>query len=892
MDNTQIPHVIEADAVIVGAGPVGLFQVFELGLLEIKAHVIDSLPVVGGQCVELYPDKPIYDIPAVPVLDQYQSDATVILPVAASAPGVKIKGTILDPNVVNADATPSSQVKIQLEIRPVGTPFVSTNADDDAAFTILIGGAPTVFFESAAVLGNGVVEITLPASAFATGPGTSYHWQFRSMDTGGGFSVWSSFGGNADPGDPDFTIVDNAASSDPTLLDQSETATATSIPMGFTIATDGVTLTAVLSDPLNQQGRLQLEVLPVSTAFASPTTFVPNGTTLIETAFAPSGSTHTVLLAALAQGAYHWQVRSLNFGTDGTNGIASNYVGFGANPPTATDFRIETTNDDPTTPTGLAQYAPPDARPVMVGGVVIGRAVILQAEGLDPEYSQVAIQVELQPAGIPFTNIPTHATGFAADGIASRITIEDLPTGGYHWQARTVDTTAKTSAWIEFGGNGAGDDFVIDATAAINPNAPVNLQQWLPNNASVIPTGATVSVSALRLKGTVTHPRGEAVKLQVEVRKVGTPFSNLATDESAFVSTGTVAEILAFGFPGAPDYFHWQGRTVDTRGGFSPWVSYGGNPETTPPDDPLTGADESSPAVSPQANDFVVDTGAAVAPDLPIIIGQYRDNAVTSIPVGSIISSGTVVFRAFLTDANGDAVRLEVEVKPLGTAFDGRPSVITPYFTNGSEILARISGLGDGPFKWRARATDSPGGSSAFVDFGGNLDTDADFILNPVTNTIPSDPTSLDQLKLDGVTPVPVAGPVSILGIVFSGSQADVDNDLVRLEVEVRPTGGAFTNAPTALGDFSVAGFSGQLSMTGFRDGESFHWQMRVTDSTGGSSAWVAYGGNADPGDIDFFSTTNGIADQGKSSKKCGSFGLDLLLPVALLFLLRRSVRR
>jgi thioredoxin reductase (NADPH) len=58
---------IETDAVIIGAGPVGLFQVFELGLLEIKAHVIDSLGYPGGQCVELYPDKPIYDIPAVPV---------------------------------------------------------------------------------------------------------------------------------------------------------------------------------------------------------------------------------------------------------------------------------------------------------------------------------------------------------------------------------------------------------------------------------------------------------------------------------------------------------------------------------------------------------------------------------------------------------------------------------------------------------------------------------------------------------------------------------------------------------------------------------------------------------------------------------------------------------
>jgi thioredoxin reductase (NADPH) len=55
------------DAVIIGAGPVGLFQVFELGLLGLRAEVIDSLPQIGGQCSELYPEKPIYDIPAVPV---------------------------------------------------------------------------------------------------------------------------------------------------------------------------------------------------------------------------------------------------------------------------------------------------------------------------------------------------------------------------------------------------------------------------------------------------------------------------------------------------------------------------------------------------------------------------------------------------------------------------------------------------------------------------------------------------------------------------------------------------------------------------------------------------------------------------------------------------------
>ena len=59
--------VIQTDAVIIGAGPVGLFSVFELGLNDIKCHLVDILERAGGQCAELYPEKPIYDIPAVPV---------------------------------------------------------------------------------------------------------------------------------------------------------------------------------------------------------------------------------------------------------------------------------------------------------------------------------------------------------------------------------------------------------------------------------------------------------------------------------------------------------------------------------------------------------------------------------------------------------------------------------------------------------------------------------------------------------------------------------------------------------------------------------------------------------------------------------------------------------
>ncbi len=60
-------ETIQTEVVIIGAGPCGLFQVFELGLLGMRAHVLDSLGAPGGQCTELYPDKPIYDIPALPV---------------------------------------------------------------------------------------------------------------------------------------------------------------------------------------------------------------------------------------------------------------------------------------------------------------------------------------------------------------------------------------------------------------------------------------------------------------------------------------------------------------------------------------------------------------------------------------------------------------------------------------------------------------------------------------------------------------------------------------------------------------------------------------------------------------------------------------------------------
>src|SRR5262245_6908224 len=63
-----MPEPTRTDVLIIGAGPIGLFAVFELGLFDMRCHLVDILDRAGGQCAELYPEKPIYDIPGYPVI--------------------------------------------------------------------------------------------------------------------------------------------------------------------------------------------------------------------------------------------------------------------------------------------------------------------------------------------------------------------------------------------------------------------------------------------------------------------------------------------------------------------------------------------------------------------------------------------------------------------------------------------------------------------------------------------------------------------------------------------------------------------------------------------------------------------------------------------------------
>ncbi len=77
---------IQTDALIIGAGPVGLFAVFQLGLLDMRAHVVDILDRAGGQCAELYPEKPIYDIPAYPTISGQELTDKLLVQIAPFSP--------------------------------------------------------------------------------------------------------------------------------------------------------------------------------------------------------------------------------------------------------------------------------------------------------------------------------------------------------------------------------------------------------------------------------------------------------------------------------------------------------------------------------------------------------------------------------------------------------------------------------------------------------------------------------------------------------------------------------------------------------------------------------------------------------------------------------------
>ena len=146
-------------------------------------------------------------------------------------------------------------------------------------------------------------------------------------------------------------------------------------------------------------------------------------------------------------------------------------------------------------------------------------------------------------------------------------------------------------------------------------------------------------------------------------------------------------------------------------------------------------------------------------PNTPGSLGQFKSNGTTSIPVGGATEETTVVLKGTVTDGGGDTVKLQVEVRPLGTGFTGAPTHESALVSSGGVAAATVSGLtASTSYHWQARAMNSQGGTSGWVAFGGNAETTADFIVGSSASTCPA------EVIIDNLPPGQTSSQIAFTG--------------------------------------------------------------------------------------------------------------------------------
>lgn len=228
-------------------------------------------------------------------------------------------------------------------------------------------------------------------------------------------------------------------------------------------------------------------------------------------------------------------------------------------------------------------------------------------------------------------------------------------------------------------------------------------------------------------------------------------------------------------------------------------------------------------------------------PRAPTALDQRLSDSVTSVALGSTLPQASILLRADVSDPDlEDSLHLEGEVRPVGVGFTGPNVPDGPAVANGQPAWLSVTGLSDKTsYHWRVRAGDQTGRSGPWASPGG----DPDFAVNVPHS--PNAPTALGQARGDG-TGILTGATTDTDVVILAGVVSDADpGDLLRLEVEVRPVGTAFsvaTNSSAAVPD------GGQLqAVVGPLPGATaYHWRARAVDQAGDTSAWVAYGGNAE----------------------------------------------
>ncbi len=352
----------------------------------------------------------------------------------------------------------------------------------------------------------------------------------------------------------------------------------------------------------------------------------------------------------------------------------------------------------PTPPTAVAQLAVDSVTPLAPGATIAVPAFVARATAEDPDVGDsLALEVEARPFGTPFTGLPTAVGALSAVG-AVMARVDGLGDNAeLRWQARTRDITGRVSPWVAFGSGAAADVRVV---LPEGPAPPTALGQRRSDGTTVIAIGGTTNEATVLVLGTVSDPDpGDLVRVEVEVRPLGTPFTNTPNGSSVAVPSGGTGVAPVAGLADNTDY-HWQARAVDETGRSGSWVSFGGNAESaadfrvqfppaqlvfaTQPSAEVAGASITpAPVVELRKGTGGIDTSFSGAVTLAITPGTGAVGAVLGGTTTRDAVDGTVSFPGLSIDRPGSGYRLSASAPGLpsvvSTAFDvtGGPTTTT-----------------------------------------------------------------------------------------------------------------------------------------------------------------------------------------------------------------------
>jgi len=322
--------------------------------------------------------------------------------------------------------------------------------------------------------------------------------------------------------------------------------------------------------------------------------------------------------------------------------------------------------------------------------------------------------------------------------------------------------------------------FTLSLSAPTPPAAPTGAQQLRADGTTVVPTGSTVPDTTVALRAVLGDPDlGAQLRFEVEVRPVGTAFSDVPTDSSDVLASGDQATVVVHGLTQDTDY-RWQYRARDETGRTSAWTAFGGNGD----------------------GDTDFRTAIPQAPVAPAALAQFRSDATTPVLLGGTVPERTMVFSGTVADPDqGDLLRMEVEIRPVGVPFTGVPTGSSVQVASGQTAAVTIAGINDDiAYHWQARATDQSGTSSAWVSFGGNVESATDFRI-----AVPATRLAFDVQPTNNAAGATIAPAVTVRALEASG----VTDTVFGGSIGVAITSGTGTPGAMLSGTRSVAASAG-----------------------------------------------------------------------------------